>query len=168
MFKSSTRIGDGHAATPANIIRNQFATPCIDDTIKMDHNSKMDHGASPNGDGGQTPGQQRLYRLDSNHSVSSIFKDVEMAHEEVSAPILPPQTVNLQLTYPPLSCSQDQWQRACRQVSLPFHIDGAERIPRLASHTMTRKLKTKRFPRILMNIRHQNARGAPVRTKSER
>ncbi|TQS32947.1 hypothetical protein Golomagni_06724 [Golovinomyces magnicellulatus] len=51
----------------------------------MDQNSSMDHGTSPDGDGRQTPGQQRLYRLDSNHSVSSIFEDVEMAHEELFA-----------------------------------------------------------------------------------
>ena len=42
----------------------------------------MDYSASPN-DGRRRPPQQTLYRLDSNQSASSIFEDVEMAHEEV-------------------------------------------------------------------------------------
>lgn len=40
-------------------------------------------GHDPQDGWGSTPQTPRLYRLDSNQSSTSIFEDVEMAHDEV-------------------------------------------------------------------------------------
>lgn len=41
------------------------------------------YGHGPQDDRGSTPQTPRLYRLNSNQSSTSIFEDVEMAHDEV-------------------------------------------------------------------------------------
>ena len=41
------------------------------------------NGYAPTDGSGSVPHTPRLYRLDSNQSSTSIFEDVEMAHDEV-------------------------------------------------------------------------------------
>jgi hypothetical protein len=78
-----------------------------------------------------------LYRLDSNHSSSSIFEDVEMAHDEVCLTVC-----GVSQSVANIYCSSTlvRLQRAFPAVSQPSRIDAVPApIPRLASRTMTTK-----------------------------
>ena len=78
-----------------------------------------------------------LYRLNSNQSSSSIFEDVEMAHDEVSLAVC---GVSQPLANIYRSSTPVRLQRVCPAVSQPSRIDAEPApIPRQASHSMTTK-----------------------------
>lgn len=90
-----------------------------------------------------------LYRLNSNRSSSSIFEDVEMAHEEVRCLLLDLIPPSIMANPCCESSSQDQSQRVCQPVS-QLSLTGARALIRLpASLIMKRSLSNLLQPMIM-------------------